>query len=784
MAPREPSEPDTYDWNLAPAHQKSAPPRATAREMGQQKKNPPHTTHCTPPPPPLTPPRPLGGAGLRPNGQEPAALMVREPSGRRKRLWAYLFDATKAAPKRTATPAQLEAVAKAVRERQARAAERRGISREELTRPSDPGPQWHTPAPPATAHKEKTAMPEISGLMTSVIEHNDNGTTTTREQMQLGVPSGHGQRQIFLLATAAVNQARVQRAEFDAAYERANREGAGRLQDLQFEVEEAARNAGVRLQSIQWENRPATALQLAEALMWQGHSDIATEQLGQILADFEQGWGVRVDPEALTVEIDPSVDVALAQDYAEAASLWGRESSVIDFVSAMPLPETSKDAVIASLNAWHGEDLDPDNPRTHLDSELDRRTQLDTALAATKLGDDDRARVEFVVDYLRGDTSRVDLLASPVYVDPGEEARGRVKTMLDAYADRKLAPQEIAEQISVMTSEDQDKVRAVGRRIAAELANGTGNPTEVDTAVWPGHVDRDKLTETFQEYATDAGELAREADYVATTDLAAEYGGEEIGVSDDIGARIERMAIAREALREQALHSPGLHALERAQLMATIADIDTGRITTASQLPELMLIDERSKAAVDEQRILAPATQLADTTRQQLTELVAKAGIDRGHRATAAIHGGVNAIGDSLSAVASGATTFGIDRERAQFTERRAQLGQALTSAAADPEVKTQIRQLIDDRARDAGKLGRPAASRHAQWNVKTERIIATRDRAIARAAAVAAGRAPRTGTRDRTAATRGEQDAGQVAAHRAAAPAGRRQLHGEEVSR
>ncbi|MBF6102153.1 hypothetical protein IU510_29490 [Nocardia cyriacigeorgica] len=750
MALREPPEPDTYDWNLAPAHLKTR--------------------------------RQLRAAGLRPNGQEPAALIVREPSGRRKRLWAYLFDTAKAAPKRTATPAQLEAVAKAVRERQARAAERRGITREDLTRPSDPGPQWQTPAPSATTHKENTGMPETSNLMTAENQHYDD-RAQAKEQMQLGVASGHGQRQFFLLATVAVNQARIQRSRRDADYARAEQEGADALDELDQAVAEAAHAAGQRLQSISWENRPATALQLADALMWQGRSDTATEQLGQILADFEQCWGVRVDPEALTVDIDPSVDVAVAQDYAEAAALWGRESSVIDFVSAMPLPETSKDAVMAALNVWHGDDLDPDNPRAHLESELDRRTQLDTALAETKLSSDDRARVEFVVDYLRGDTSRVDLLASPVYVDPGEEARGRVTTMLDAYADHKLAPQEIGEQISVMTSEDQEKVRAVGRRIAAELANDTGNPTAVDTAVWPGYVDRDKFTEALQEYAADAGELAREAHYVATTDLT-EHGGEEIGVSDDIGARIERMATTRDALREQALHSPGLHALERAQLMATISDIDTGRITTANQLPELLLIDERSKAAVDEQRILAPAAQLADTTRQQLTELVGRAGIEPGHRAAAAIHGGVNAIGDSLSAVASGATTFGIDRERAQFTERRAKLGQALTSAAADPEIKTQIRQLIDDRARDAGKLGRPAASRHAQWNVKTERIVATRDRAIARTAAVAAGRAPRTGNRDRSAATRGEQSTGQTAAHRAAAPAGRRQLHGEEISR
>ncbi|NEW37185.1 hypothetical protein GV791_32220, partial [Nocardia cyriacigeorgica] len=97
-----------------------------------------------------------------------------------------------------------------------------------------------------------------------------------------------------------------------------------------------------------------------------------------------------------------------------------------------------------------------------------------------------------------------------------------------------------------------------------------------------------------------------------------------------------------------------------------------------------------------------------------------------------------------------------------QFTERRAQLSQALTRAAADPEVKAQVRQLIDDRGRDAGRLGRPAATRHAQWDVKTDRIIANRNRGIARAAAVAAGRAPRTGAHNHAAA-RGEQTAGQT---------------------
>ncbi|MGW0640439.1 hypothetical protein [Nocardia salmonicida] len=50
-------QPDTYPWRAAPSH--------------------------------LMTRRQLHAAGLRPDGQDPAALMVREPAGRkRRRMWA------------------------------------------------------------------------------------------------------------------------------------------------------------------------------------------------------------------------------------------------------------------------------------------------------------------------------------------------------------------------------------------------------------------------------------------------------------------------------------------------------------------------------------------------------------------------------------------------------------------------------------------------------------------------------------------------------------------------
>jgi hypothetical protein len=84
--------------------------------------------------------RQLAAAGLRPNGQDIAGVLRFHRYGRE--YVAYLYDVRLAAPKRPATPAQLVALAKALRERQLRTAERHGIPRAELTHSSDPGPGW------------------------------------------------------------------------------------------------------------------------------------------------------------------------------------------------------------------------------------------------------------------------------------------------------------------------------------------------------------------------------------------------------------------------------------------------------------------------------------------------------------------------------------------------------------------------------------------------------------------------------------------------------------------
>ncbi|MGW4071668.1 RRQRL motif-containing zinc-binding protein [Nocardia grenadensis] len=85
--------------------------------------------------------RQLAAQGLRPNGQDIVARVER-PRRRGEPLTAYLYDVRLAAAKREATEAQLAVLAKATRERQLRAAERRGISRAEMVTAGDPGPGW------------------------------------------------------------------------------------------------------------------------------------------------------------------------------------------------------------------------------------------------------------------------------------------------------------------------------------------------------------------------------------------------------------------------------------------------------------------------------------------------------------------------------------------------------------------------------------------------------------------------------------------------------------------
>ncbi|MGY2025866.1 RRQRL motif-containing zinc-binding protein [Nocardia gipuzkoensis] len=733
-------QPGTFAWRAAPSHLKTR--------------------------------RQLRAAGLRPGGQDPAALMVREPTGRKRRLWAYLFDVGKAAPKRTASAAQLAAVEKAVREHQARAAERRGISRQELAQSADPGPGWSTDP---TTHQEENPM---SDTITAPGAKVATGEDAAGQQPQLGAPAGHGQRVAYLLATVAANQARERSAKVDAAIGRAER-GDDADWDLEPKIREAMSQAESRLEAIPWQNRTAMVASLADSLVWSFDSELAQQRLDELTNSYALSWGVLIDPMEFTVSIDPDFEAEHYQRYAEAASVWDRESAAIDLVAALPMPETAKDAAVQAVMAWRGPEVDPLDPDEHRVSQLRRREQLDVDLDAARLTAEDRARVEFVVDYLRGETSRADLLTSPVVVDPGEEARGRVAALLEQFARNPKAAREVGKQISVLTDADQERVRDVGRAIQAGQA--------VDFAVWPGYINREAFREALVEYADDAAELRSMADYLAegnlTADEQARLGAVVGTITDDTNLQITRMAAQREQLLDQARHGHGLTSMERAQIMCTIEDIDAGVIHGHKELPELLFADERTKASVDFARTAEPAADLSNTTRRQITELVDTASTAAPHsREDQRLRFEVSSMTDALFSVATGSPGTSVELDRQQYTIKRTELGKALARAGVDPEVRQQIRALVDDSARQAGELGRGAAARRQQWKDKTANIVAARDDAIAQRQAAAADRSPshRSG---RTCANRPDRTA-QAASPAPARSAARRPVHTSGVQR
>lgn len=642
--------------------------------------------------------RQLRDAGLSPGGQDVAALMVRQRRGRR--LVAHLFDIALARPKRVPSPAQLAAIEKATRTHQLRAAERRGYTATDLHTPTDLGPTW------SETTQEETTM-------------NTNESTTAQAR-----PQGLGQRRAWLHALVATNQARARRDRLDIALERAAHAGADVEAEHMAGLQRALAAAETRLSAAQKGDPNGGVAVLADALFWSPGSDVATQVAERITSSLATEWGVRVDRETWAVSVDPGIDGAAAQTAAETAAVRAREAAIVDVVSGLPLPDHTAAAVNWSVQAW----AETTPPGVDLAA---RREQLREDLATVQCSDTDRKLVGFTVDYLTGNTADVDLLDTPVLVDPGKEVRGRVPQLLEWFNRRQITPAEIADEISVMTEADQQAVREVGRAIV--------DGGDVDVRVWPDHVDRDQIADTLRMYAVEAREHYSDIDYLATQDLTDEELA-DLGVSDDIGERIDRMTSTRTELLAIATTGKGLTEMERRHLTAMIGDIDTGTISSETELPELMWVDERSKAAVDEKRGFDTGYRLSKETKEELSGLLTNEGIDLSHRDHYRLESSVSAIGSTLSSVAGGGSLRGLDSDRQEFLTRRAQLGHDLHNSGIGADTMTAIRETIDKHARDAGQAGQAAGDRRDQWRERINQIAATRDDALAQRRAATAG--------------------------------------------
>lgn len=716
-------EPQIYPWKAAPSHLKTR--------------------------------RQLRAAGLAPGGHAPVAQTETKRRGRR--LLAYLYDVRLAVPKRTASPAQLLAVAKAIREHQARAAERHGYDRDELTTTEDPGPGW-TSIPETTTHEEGITMSD---------------TTIQRDvaAWQLGVPSGYGQRIAHLLAIAGVNQARHARAEIRRGYDRAQAQGTGAAEQFEEGIGNELGYAEERLQQIAWSNRWSLTGSLAEALTWHDTSEIAAEKLAELRNAFADQWGVHVDTEQMQVSIDADFDAIGAQARAEASALFARQSAAIAIIEDLPLAPEIKPVVTQALLRWRGESIDED-PAAALAQAEERRTMLAAELNAAGVSGTDRARVDFVTGYLTENISDIDLLASPVFVDPGEEVRGRIPELLFRFREDQITPQQMAAEISIMTEADQAQVREVGKAIRAGREPGL--------RLWPGYADRDDIGEEIFLLAGDIEDMRAIADYVADNDLSDEQ-PETWGVRDETAETIERLRERSDGIVADATLQHGLADVERRQLLAIVDDVAAGRIQSRKDMPELLFADERSKQRIDQGRVGRVASELASGMVSEVGEILADTGIDPRNRR---IVEQTRAVRDTVFFVAEGALTNGIDAERRRFLAQRADLDRSLTNAGVGAEQRDQVHNTIAAAAHQAGIAGRAAAERNQQWGIKSERIAMMRDDQADQRRAAAAGRAapPQAAVAAETVRACTARIDQSMSNGRTAGPAGLRQLHETET--
>ncbi|OBB45798.1 hypothetical protein A5748_25305 [Nocardia sp. 852002-51244_SCH5132740] len=574
-------------------------------------------------------------------------------------------------------------------------------------------------------------------------ETEEDNTVPKTAQPQLGVATGHGQRMAHLLAVAGVNRARWDR-QLRESRTRGPRFEEEAAVTAEFEAETVADRAAAenRLESTNpWQNPWRLTQSLADALTWQGESDIAAERATEIVRGYAEQWGVVIDADAMQVSIDPRFDPIPRQTRDEASALFARESAAVDFVTALPIPDSVKGAVSQAVLNWRGEDIE--DPAAHITSAQARRDKLAADLDAAGVTGITRARVDFVVDYLRGDTSGVDLVQSPVYIDRGEAMRGKVTDLLEMLNDGTIQPQRMTREISVMTTADQKTVRD------AWIAYKKGQRGDLD--VWPGYLDRQALTDDIKAMVRNRDDLTQASDYIVDTDISRQS-PEMIGVNDDIEAQIQGLAYAGDQLLAQIQEGKGLAPIERAQIAAIVEDVDTGRVRSLDDLPELLLVDEDSKRALDSERIGATAEQLVAAMKSQATDLIRNAGVDIDNRIKSRDIGlPLSQLTDSVRSVAAGAVINGVDHERRAYARHRDTFGRALAAAGVDDQSRGKIRAAIDAGAREAGHLGQAAAEREQQWDTKFERIVMMRDDA-ARTAASSPSRAC-TARPDKTAA-------------------------------
>ncbi|MBF6235300.1 hypothetical protein IU473_29210, partial [Nocardia farcinica] len=114
--------------------------------------------------------------------------------------------------------------------------------------------------------------------------------------------------------------------------------------------------------------------------------------------------------------------------------------------------------------------------------------------------------------------------------------------------------------------------------------------------------------------------------------------------------RIERMSVSHDQLLAAAEAAKGLAPAERHQIRAVLADVEAG-VDEDYELPELMWVDERSKAQLDTDRSHRQAAGLAQTFCREAMQVIADGKAQPSNAHTQTLEGVLSTVGDNLYSV-------------------------------------------------------------------------------------------------------------------------------------
>ncbi|MGV9678789.1 hypothetical protein ACWDSJ_26195 [Nocardia sp. NPDC003482] len=435
---------------------------------------------------------------------------------------------------------------------------------------------------------------------------DDTRTTpaSTRPIVCTTIPDEAGPRyRLTVLAAAAGWQHGRDRADEDAAHEQLpaaplavfeKRSAAVRLRETAEVASLLNDNVAARHEDL--------ALALERTVAW--GADIERDQ---VIESYRREYGIVIDPASATIGHDPEFDLEQAERLQQWAVDQSRVEALVlaahDILDAAAVPENDRAAAHFAIAHWSAAAVagrgDPPRPLTEV-------------LAGLDIGQRTIARIEFLVAYLAGNTEGWDLTDSPLLIDPGESIKGQVATMLAQLPQSGSLHGPPPDLSVLLAPADRHLVRdATARAVAGH--------TDYRLDIFPHHVDRPGLIRAIKTYA----ELVADAHTVADHFTRNPTGGGP--VPGMVVPLVEELLTTREDLTRLIAEGRGLLDVERTLLLSVLRDLDAG-----AELPDLLLVDEQTKATVDRVRHEHNAAAELRDSEHQLAVILAPSGIGVG----------------------------------------------------------------------------------------------------------------------------------------------------------